>query len=141
MARRRRGRGEGAVFYSESKRGWIGRAVIGVKPSGKPLVKEVMARTKGEVLAKMRKAEEDAREGRIGDAAKMTTGQYLEHWLNNVAKPTVGLSTWRPTSGACGCTSSHASAASCSPSCARSTSRRCSPRCSGTACRAATPRR
>jgi integrase len=92
--RKRRGRGEGSVFYSESKRAWIGRATIGVKPDGKPLVKEVMAQTQGGVLKKMRKTEDDAREGRIGDGAKMTTAQYLQHWLANVAKPTVELSTW-----------------------------------------------
>jgi integrase len=95
MARsKRRGRGEGAVFYSEAKKGWIGRAVIGVKANGKPLIKEVMAQTQGEVLKKMRKAEEDAKQGLVGDAAKMTTGQYLDHWLNNVAKPSVEPGTW-----------------------------------------------
>jgi integrase len=94
MARKRRGRGEGAVFYSERKNCWIARAIIGVKSDGKPLLKEVSAQTKGAVLSKMRKAEDDAKAGRIGDTAKLTVGQYLDHWLENTAKPSVELSTW-----------------------------------------------
>src|SRR4051794_4386758 len=95
MARKRRGRGEGAVFYSESKDTWIGRAVVGVLPNGKPKLKEVTAKTKGEVLTKMKKAETDANAGRLGDAAAMTAGQYFQHWLDNVAKPSVEVSTWQ----------------------------------------------
>jgi integrase len=94
MARKRRGRGEGAVFFSQSKNSWVARAIIGLRPDGKPLLKEVTAQTKGEVLAKMRKAEEDARAGRVGDTVKMTVGQYLAHWLENTAKPSVEPGTW-----------------------------------------------
>jgi hypothetical protein len=35
-AKRRRGRGEGAVFFSESKQTWVARAVVGRKPNGSP---------------------------------------------------------------------------------------------------------
>ena len=56
--------------------------------------RKVSAKTKGEVLVKLRKAEEDARAGRIGDAAKITVGQYLDHWLNNASKPTIEPGTW-----------------------------------------------
>jgi integrase len=95
MARkRRRGRGEGAVFYSEGKACWVARTTIGAKPDGTPHIKEVTARTKGEVLARVRKAQEDARAGRIGEAAKLTTGDYLDHWLTNTSKPSVEPGTW-----------------------------------------------
>jgi integrase len=95
MARkRRRGRGEGAVFYSESKGCWVGRAVVGVKPDGKPLYQEVTARTKGEVLREKSEKEDDAKAGRVGEAAKTTVGQYLQHWLDNTAKPSVEVTTW-----------------------------------------------
>jgi integrase len=82
------------VFYSESKDSWIGRAVVGVQPNGKQKYKEVSAKTKGEVLAKMRRAATDGNAGRLGNDAVMTTGQYLQHWLDNVAKPSVEVSTW-----------------------------------------------
>src|SRR5690242_4698986 len=94
MVRKRRGRGEGAVFYSGSKGCWVARAVVGVKPSGRPHYQEVTARAKGEVLAKKRQAEEDAKAGRVGDAAKMTAGKFLQHWLDNTAKPSVEATTW-----------------------------------------------
>jgi integrase len=92
--KRRRGRGEGAVFFSESKQCWIGRAIIGVLPDGTPERKEVSAKTKGEVLDKIKKAEEDARAGHTAEADHMTTGQYLQHWLDNVSKPSVSPTTW-----------------------------------------------
>src|SRR5262245_8186294 len=85
----RRGKGEGACFLSESKGCWIGRAVVGAKPDGSPKTKEVSAKTQGKVLAKMKEAVERARRGIPADAEKITTGEYLEHWLNNVSKPSV----------------------------------------------------
>ena len=92
--KRRRGRGEGAVFFSEAKGVWVARAVVGVKPNGGPKYKEVTGRTKGRALAKMRKAEEDARAGRLTGAKETTAGAYLDHWLENVAKPSVAETTW-----------------------------------------------
>ena len=38
--KRRRGRGEGAVFFSESKGVWVGRAVVGERPNGGPKYRE-----------------------------------------------------------------------------------------------------
>jgi integrase len=92
--KRRRGRGEGAVFFSGAKGVWIARAVVGVKPSGSPQYKEVTGRTKDAALAKMKKAEEDARAGRLTVGREATVGAYLDHWLDNVAKPSVGETTW-----------------------------------------------
>jgi integrase len=95
MARhKRRGRGEGAVFFSESKACWIGRAIIGVKSNGQPRYKEVSARTQGEALLKKRTAEEDAKAGRLTGARPITVGEYLTHWVDNVAKHSVHETTW-----------------------------------------------
>src|SRR5262249_18000217 len=97
MARKRgkrRGRGEGGVFYSEAKGCWIARAAVGVQPSGKPRYKEVSAQTQGQALTKKRQAEEDAKAGRLPEGKPMTVGQYLTHWQDNVAKPSVRETTW-----------------------------------------------
>jgi integrase len=94
MARRRRGRGEGSVFYSDSKGCWVGRAIVGVKPTGAPKYREVTARSQAEALRKKLKAEADATAGRVGDTDRMTVGQYLAHWLDNVSKPSVEATTW-----------------------------------------------
>jgi integrase len=82
------------VFFSESKGRWVGRAIVGVKSSGAPKYKEVSAKTQGECLAKKRKAEEDAKAGRLTGAKPMTVGQYLDHWCDNVARPSVHETTW-----------------------------------------------
>jgi site-specific recombinase XerD len=81
------------VFFSASKNCWIGRAIIGIQPDGRPKYKEVTAQTQGECLGK-KKAEEEAKAGRLSDAKPMTVGQYLDHWCENVAKPSVHESTW-----------------------------------------------
>jgi hypothetical protein len=92
--RRRRGRGEGAVFYSASKGCWVARAVVGVKPSGSPKYKEVTAKSKGEVLAKKTRLQQDAAAGRLNETSGMTAGQYLGHWLESTARPSVAPTTW-----------------------------------------------
>jgi integrase len=94
MARkRRRGRGEGAVFYSDSKGCWVARVEAGKKPDGRPHFKEVTAQTKDKVLKKRSEEEEKVRQGIPAEVGKLTTGQYLTHWLNT-AKPSVERGTW-----------------------------------------------
>ena len=73
--KRRRGRGEGAVFYSEAKGCWIARPIVGQLPNGKPKYREVTGRTKGEAMERKRQTEEDAGAGRITEAGTMTAGQ------------------------------------------------------------------
>lgn len=82
MKKRRRGRGEGAAFYSESKQVWVGRAVVGRKATGGPKYREVTARTKGELLAKLRGAGP-------APAGGVTVGEQLTRWLEAVARPSV----------------------------------------------------
>jgi integrase len=94
MTRKRRARGEGAVFYSESKACWVGRAIVGAKPDGRPKYREVTARTQGLALKKMRQAVADGEAGRLPNGKPITTGQYLDHWCTNVAKTSVHETTW-----------------------------------------------
>src|SRR5262245_58544068 len=91
MKRKRRGRGEGAVFFAESKDAWVGRVIIGARPDGQPHYQEVTARTKGDVLARMRQVEKEVQSGR---PARITVGAYFGHWLHNVARPAVEATTW-----------------------------------------------
>jgi hypothetical protein len=87
-------RGDGTLFWSDYHKAWIGRAVVGVRPDGQPITKQVQGQTRALAFRRKKEVEEKARAGLIGEAAKITTGQYLDHWLKNVAKPTVQLSTW-----------------------------------------------
>jgi integrase len=93
--RKRRARGEGAAFFSESKQSWVGRAQVGKLPTGGPRYKEVSAKTQGEVLARMRKAIDDAKARRLRSGKPLTVGQHLHHWLENVAKISTHETTWR----------------------------------------------
>lgn len=93
MPRSRRARNEGTAFYSESKACWIGRVVVGLQPNGKPKYREVGGQTQAEVLRKMKKVEADAGAGRL-DVDGMTFAKFIDHWLNNVSKPSVEATTW-----------------------------------------------
>jgi integrase len=93
-SRKRRVRGEGGCHFNNAKQIWRARAIVGVKPNGQPKYKEVSARTQGEALAKKRKLEEDAKAGLLPDGKPMNVGDWLQHWLDNVAKPSVRESTW-----------------------------------------------
>ncbi|HEX3148015.1 MAG TPA: site-specific integrase [Gemmataceae bacterium] len=88
---RRRARGEGAVFFSRSKNCWVWRAVIGFKPNGGVHYREGRARTQAAAIQKQREAERD---NRLPDAERVRVGEYLDYWLNDVAKPNVRPSTW-----------------------------------------------
>jgi len=87
----RRARGEGAVFYSQSKSAWIWRAVTGHKPDGGVQYTEGRARTQAEALRKQKAAEKGNTQPH---ADKETVGHHLDHWLNDVAKPNVRPNTW-----------------------------------------------
>jgi integrase len=84
--RKRRARGEGAVFWSESKQCWVARAVVGAKANGSPRYRECRARTQAEALAKKRSAEEQAKAG-YGITDRYTVAEYCNHWLENVIRP------------------------------------------------------
>jgi hypothetical protein len=63
-------------------------------------------RTKAEVAAKLAKALSDREGGFLFDAKNVTLGKYLDSWLKDSVRDTVRLTTYRATSGSCGCTSS-----------------------------------
>lgn len=94
MVRQRKGRrprGDGAVFFSESKGCWVFRAITGHKPDGSVSYTEGRARTQAEAIAKRRAAEAINRQP---DADKETVGHQLNHWLHAVAKPNTRPNTW-----------------------------------------------
>jgi integrase len=93
--KRRRGRGEGACFFNEVKGWWVGRVVIGRKPSGAPRHKEVTGKTKDKVLTRMRELENDLANGRQVSDKPLTLSQWLDHWLEHSAKPSVAPATYR----------------------------------------------
>lgn len=49
----RRARGSGSIFFHEGRQRWVARVVVGRKPNGKPLTREVWGRTQGEVVKRL----------------------------------------------------------------------------------------
>lgn len=80
MARKRRGRGEGAVFERDDGQ-WVGSVSLGYNESGKRKRRTVYGATKKEVLDKLDRLRGDARVGNLPDAGGMTVGQLLDRWL------------------------------------------------------------
>jgi integrase len=86
--KRRRGRGEGACFYSEAAGAWIGRVAVGKLPSGKTRYRQAQGRSKAQCLQRMRAIEDEVKEGRER-ATRLTVGDYLTRWLEDTARPTL----------------------------------------------------
>lgn len=81
MARQRRERGEGAVFYSETRRRWVGQLDAGTGAAGARVRPIVVARTREEARARLAELR-DARDKGINLRARHATfAEIAELWL------------------------------------------------------------
>ena len=88
---KRRGRGEGAV-YQRSDGTWTASLSLGTDANGQRKRRTVYAKTKSELLEKLRKLQTDADHGRLIDPTALTAGEFFDLWLANI-KPTVSPKT------------------------------------------------
>jgi integrase len=96
MAKGKRAHGEGT--YKKRKDGrWEAQYTI-YTPSGTKR-KSVYARTKAEVVTKLRKALADRDGGVYFDAENLSLGEYLDHWLEGSVKGSVWHTTHRDYAG------------------------------------------
>jgi integrase len=95
MARKRRGRAEGSIFYREVDKQWVGSISLGYNGDGKRKRRVVYGVTKQEVQEKLRDLHTRALSGTLGEVGRLTVGEYLQRWLDNTAKNKV-----RPTTHA-----------------------------------------
>ena len=77
VARRRR-RGDGSVFYSDSEKCWIARISIGTR-DGRPVRHKTRAATERGARAALESLQRTYGAG--GDLAVMTLDEYLAEWL------------------------------------------------------------
>ena len=69
---------------------WHGRVTMGVRDDGSPDRRHVMARDKATVTRKVRRLERQRDDGTVLKPGKAwTVEQWLTHWLENIAKPSV----------------------------------------------------
>jgi hypothetical protein len=63
--KRKRPDGDGSIRYSESKKLWIGRVMVGYRPDGKPDIREVAAKQQGECRKKLDSIKAKMRDGTV----------------------------------------------------------------------------
>ena len=90
--RRRRGRGEGAIF----RRGngvWVGEITAGYGGDARRKRRTVYGPTKAAVLEQLAHLRTQVFDGTLADAPRMTTADFLARWLRDVVRTTVGPKT------------------------------------------------
>jgi len=92
MSRRRRGRGEGAI-YPRSDGTWCASVSLGHE-QGRRKRRTVYGQTKLQVQEKLRAVQHDATSGLLTDVSRMTMKEYLLHWLENAHRPKVQSTTY-----------------------------------------------
>lgn len=96
MARHRRARNEGSVFYRKSDRRWVASITIGYDENGKQKRRVVYGQTQAEALQKKKDVESDLAIGAMANGKKLTLATYLtKTWLPAV-KPSVDPNTYDP---------------------------------------------
>lgn len=84
----RRGNGEGSIYKRKSDGKWVGDFTIGWK-AGKRVHKVVTGSSRREVRDKLAALQSSKAAGTLSDPSGMTVSQYLDHWLENIARPAI----------------------------------------------------
>ena len=96
---KRRPSGDGMVRKREDGR-WEGRVVIGYDEKGLPKTKNVLAKSKGECVEKLKALKETlAPSTHAKIQADMPFGEWLDHWYETYSKPTIRPRTQRTYEG------------------------------------------
>jgi len=80
----RRMNGEGSVYQRRSDRRWVGAVSLGYDEHGKLRRKTVTAKTKADVLQKIRRVQRQADDGLPPSDDRMTVAQLLIRWHDDV---------------------------------------------------------
>lgn len=84
-----------STVYEGADGWWHGRVTVGVRDDGSPDRRHVMGKTQAVVLAKVRRLEKSRDEGRTPKpGARWTVEQWLEHWLENIARPSLRVRSY-----------------------------------------------
>ena len=80
--RKRRGQGEGSIYYREDEKRWVA-SFIG--EDGKRRYRS--GKTRKEAYEKFQQALQEQKQGKLITGPQQTVRQYLEYWLDAVCKP------------------------------------------------------
>lgn len=81
---KRRPSGDGMVRKRDDGR-WEGRIIVGHKDNGDPIFRYVYAPTQKELTAKLRQRIDAYQGADLTEQSKMTLGEWLDQWLENIA--------------------------------------------------------
>lgn len=74
---------------------WHGRVTVGVRDDGKPDRRHVSSKNRAKVAAKVRELERQRDKGNVTKPGRAwTTEEWLTHWLENIARPSVRYKTY-----------------------------------------------
>jgi integrase len=91
--RNRRPNGASTIYQGADGR-WHGRVTVGVRDDGRPDRRHVGRRTEAEIIRAVRELEKARDGGKVRRAGPAwTVKTWLEHWVENIAAPTVREST------------------------------------------------
>ncbi len=91
---RKKGNGEGSVYFNEKKKLWIGQISFNDPATGEGKRKNFSGKSKTEVLAKMRENQHLKDTGRLITPKKMTLSDWLDTWLSDYKKGELKASTY-----------------------------------------------
>src|SRR4051794_23254887 len=85
----RRANGESSVYFGKDGF-WHGRVTVGIKDDGRPDRRHVMMKEEADVKRRVRELERDRDKGAVRKAGqRWTVASWLNHWVENIAAPTV----------------------------------------------------
>jgi integrase len=86
----RRGHGEGAIYWRESRKRWVAELPL---ETGKS--KYFTGKTYAEAQRKLKQAQIEQQQGKLATGPKQTVKQFLEHWLEHVHKANIRINSYR----------------------------------------------
>ncbi len=89
---KRRGNGEGSI-YRRKDGTWCALLTVGYDANGRRKRRYLYARSKAEVLEKLDELRGDVRKGTVTEPNRINVREYAEHWLDNVARSRVRVTT------------------------------------------------
>jgi integrase len=85
----RTGNGESSIYLG-SDGSWHGRITIGLKDNGDPDRRHRRGKTRAAVVKKIKELEKQRATAMVPEAGvSWTVGEWLDHWVENIAKPSV----------------------------------------------------
>ena len=93
MARQRRERGDGSIYYDDDRGHWVGQLDLGASPGGRRRRPKVFGATRHEVKDKLAALREADRQGVDLTARSITFSQLAQMWLDRDLDPRVSDAT------------------------------------------------